>query len=149
MKKYVLFLLLPIFFGGCEKDFDNVIDINTNEENFAPVISNLTAPDTITASIPRTILITIKVSDDNGLEDIGRVYFTTTKPDGISSGSKTDMFDDGKVDENGDQNAGDGIYSVIIQVTPSNAKGIYKFEFLAQDSKQALSNIISHNIEVK
>lgn len=149
MKKFILLVILPVFFWGCEKDYDNVIDINPNEENSAPVLSNLNAPDTVIVNITRTILITVRASDNNGLEDINRVYFTTTNPDGTSSGAKIDMYDDGKVDEHGDQNTNDGIYSVIIQVTPSNKKGIYKFDFTAQDSKQALSNTISHNIEIK
>jgi hypothetical protein len=55
------------------------------------------------------------------------------------------MQDDGKT---GDAVAGDGRFSLTIQITPQNATGTYRFEFQAEDKKGALSNKIVQNINV-
>lgn len=123
------------------------VNFKNYEENIAPIISDLSAPDTIVVQSPKSIiLLSLKASDQNGLPDIQSVYFTSTRPDGTSSGNKIYMNDAGK---DGDYNAGDGIYSLIIEVTPSNQKGTYRFDFNAEDRSGAKSNLISHNIVLK
>ena len=92
-------------------------------------------------------LITVKAADENGLSDIKTVSFISHKPDSTTNGPFY-LLDDGE-DFSGDQVAGDGIYSIIIKVLPSNIKGTYRFEFQAEDRRGALSNIIKHNVVIK
>ena len=121
---------------------------HNGQTNAAPIISNLVAPDTVVAVDPKAVIfLSIKVKDGNGLNDIKTVSFLSHKPDGNVSGP-IQMYDDGG-SVSGDQVAGDGIYSVLIEVTPDNQKGTYRFEFQAQDRSDALSNIINHNVVVK
>ncbi len=42
-----------------------------------------------------------------------------------------------------------GFIPSLIKVTPDNQKGTYRFEFQAQDRRNALSNIINHNVVIK
>ncbi len=120
------------------------------QENFPPVISNLTAPDTLhlTDEI-QLVRLAVKVWDPNGLNDIETVYFNTFLPNGNpSSGNPFLMYDDGNMTDNGDEIEGDGIYSRVIQLPPSTPPGIYRFEFEARDREGELSNKIIHNLHV-
>ncbi|MBZ0200170.1 MAG: hypothetical protein K8H86_09905 [Ignavibacteriaceae bacterium] len=119
------------------------------QNNIAPVISNLTAPDTVEVLAPNSlILLSIEAADANGLNDIKSVSFISYRPDGTTNGNKVELNDDGN-SANGDAAADDGIYSVVIQVTPSNTKGTYKFVFQATDRGNKLSNTIEHHITLK
>lgn len=114
---------------------------NNGQSNVAPLVANLTAPDTLTVNDTTLILLTIEATDSNGLEDIERVFFRSYRPDGSTSGATFSMYDNGR---DGDTTANDGIYSAIISVYPSNQKGTYRFEFQAIDRGKKLSNIITH-----
>ena len=59
------------------------------------------------------------------------------------------MFDDGNLALHGDQVAGDGIYSLLIQISSTNDKGTYRLEFQAKDRGGKLSNIINHNLLIQ
>ncbi len=121
---------------------------DNGQSNVAPVISDLVAPDSVTVVDPKSVIfISIKATDANGLNDIRSVNFTSRKPDSTIAGT-IEMFDDGGA-KSGDQTASDGIYSVLIEVTPQNQKGIYTFDFKAEDQRKAVSNIISHKINIK
>jgi len=114
----------------------------------APVISNLVAPDTVSLGSSTTpIFLSVHVYDTNGLNDIQSVYFNSYFPNGNpSSANPFKMYDDGT---NGDQTAGDGIYSLIVGL-PSNVQtGTYRFEFQAVDRSGSVSNKITHNLVVK
>lgn len=120
----------------------------SSTENVAPVLSELTAPDSVEVQDPKSlILLQVKATDENGLVDIENVSFVVISPDATTS-NPIKMLDDGKT-ENGDNTAGDGIYSRIIEVTPSNTKGDYTFKFTAEDRSGALSNTITHTITIK
>ncbi|HED05096.1 MAG TPA: hypothetical protein ENI61_00245 [Ignavibacteria bacterium] len=124
-------------------DYDNA------SKNIAPVISNLVAPDTLAAgNTLHVIFISVFVHDDNGLKDIKRVFFNSfIPPDGHPSSSNPFiMYDNGT---NGDITAGDGTYSLKIQLPPNVPKGKYRWEFLAQDWSGAYSNKIIHFVVVK
>ena len=124
-------------------------EYDNNQNALPPQISNLFAPDTVTVADPKSVIfMTVSASDPNGLGDIKEVYFITYRPDGSTSNNKNQMYDDGD-DFHGDFKAGDGIYSVFIQVTPQNPKGTYKFNFRASDRSGKLSNLISHNIVIQ
>ncbi|HET54708.1 MAG TPA: hypothetical protein ENN33_05765 [Ignavibacteria bacterium] len=119
----------------------------SGQQNKPPVISNLIAPDSVVVVAPRSLInLHIKVEDENGLLDIREVYFLVFGP-GSTTGNKVNMFDDGK-EANGDDTAGDGIFSRIIEVTPTNTKGEYRFEFEAVDRAGAVSNKIIHLLQV-
>ncbi|MFH1195316.1 MAG: hypothetical protein V1720_06365 [bacterium] len=123
--------------------FDN------GQNNIAPVLSELVAPDTVIVQDPKSvILLSIQVSDENGARDVESVYFTTTRPNGTSNNQQIDMFDNGNLEQHGDSVAGDGRYSRLIEVTPANMKGAWKFNFQAKDKGKKLSTVISHTIQI-
>ncbi|MEP0860151.1 MAG: hypothetical protein HRF52_01775 [Ignavibacterium sp.] len=120
------------------------------QSNSAPIISDaLVEPDTVVATDTILILTSLRVSDGNGLNDISEVYFIVYRPDGSTSGNKVFLFDDGNLLQNGDQTAGDGIYSRIIFVNQTNAKGTYRFEFKAIDRGGLQSNIINYPVLIQ
>jgi hypothetical protein len=122
---------------------------DNGQTNQPPVISNVNAPDTLVVTHATNITMTVNVSDPNGLSDIQNVYFISYKPDGTTNNTQYSLYDDGNTSSDGDVKANDGIYSIIIQIAPSNTKGIYRFDFHAVDKSNAVSNIISQNIVVK
>lgn len=117
--------------------------------NIPPVLSDVIAPDSLTVADTTAFAVSVKVYDENGLNDIKSVYFFVTRPDGVSSGVPTFLFDDGSLTGNGDETPGDGRYSRIIVINQSNQKGIYKLEFQAEDKGNKKSEILTHNFLVK
>ncbi len=118
----------------------------------APVISNPlfyymddepTLLDTLQNN--KEFIFSIQVTDVNGLSDIDSVYTDFYSPNNPSA-FRFILFDNG--DElNGDEVAGDGIYSgknIFV-----GAQGERKFEFWARDRAGLLSNMITHNLVVK
>jgi len=119
-----------------------------SDERYAPYIFNLNAPDTLflgTAII--TALMSIEAADSNGQADIQMVYFQSFRPDSTTSGNLFELFDDGTT-EHGDDLAGDGVYSIIIQLPPNAMAGEWRFDFQAIDKTDSLSNVISHDIDI-
>ena len=118
-------------------------------DNQPPELSDLTAPSTISRSAtPNTYLLAVSASDPDAArgDRITRVFFNSFRPDGTpASGNPFQMRDDGM---DGDDTAGDGRYSLIIQITPTNPTGNYRFEFQAQDNNGALSEKLIHTITV-
>lgn len=122
------------------------------QDNEAPIISSPlfyyvdespTLRDTLEND--REFVLSIKVSDENGLADIDSVYTDFYSPNNPSA-IRVILFDDGK-STHGDLIAGDGIYS--LKNIFSNASGDRKFEFWARDRRGELSNMITHNVVVK
>jgi len=146
--------LLKLFGCNSDKRISNYILTNLilYRENHNPQIEKIYAPDTIIISegIQKYKLIA-KVFDYEGLIDIKKVFFNSYKPDGsASNGNPFIMYDDGdKNGISGDDIAGDGLYSLTIQITPQNPKGTYRFDFYAMDKSDSLSNVYSHFITVK
>ncbi len=119
------------------------------QNNTAPVISDAVVdPDSAVVTSTTIILASVKVFDENGLSDIEKVYFVVYRPDGTTSNTQNLMFDDG-LSLHGDQTAGDGIYSLIIEINSTNAKGTYRLEFQARDRGGKLSNIINHSLLIQ
>lgn len=126
---------------------------DNSQDNLAPLISNLVAPDTAIIGAEDTFIkISVKADDPNGEDDIELVFFNSfIPPDGhASSGNPFSMFDDGSNDH-GDDVANDGIYSVII-VLPAPPvqvpKGQYRWEFQVRDRGKKLSEKIIHFIQI-
>lgn len=125
-------------------------DYNNGKANIAPVISNtIVDPDTVVVTTTTLILTSVQVNDQNGLSDIEKVYFVVYRPDGTTNGNQNILFDDGNLSDHGDQTAGDGIYSLLIQISSTNLKGTYRFEFQAKDRGGKLSNIINHSVLIQ
>lgn len=145
---------LRIFgFDSKERKSNLIIsNINVFRENHPPIIEKVSAPDTIFISegTQKHFLIA-KVSDPEGLNDIKKVYFNSFKPDGsAASGNPFQLLDDGnKLGASGDDKAGDGQYSLTIQITDQNPKGKYRFDFYATDKSDSTSNSKTHYIVVK
>jgi hypothetical protein len=122
------------------------------QTNKAPVISSLSAPDTVTIESQAIALtVSIHVSDGNGLSDINTVSFNSfVPPDGhASSANPIIMYDDGQA-AHGDAAAGDGIYTVIVQLPATGVpKGTFRWEFQAVDKEGLTSNKITHNLVVQ
>jgi len=122
---------------------------NNGQDNLAPVISNsVIDPDTVVVNDTTIIFTSVDAFDSNGANDILEVYFIVYKPDGSTNNIKLALFDDGNL-EHGDKIAGDGTYSLLIQIDQSNDKGTYRFEFRAKDRSGELSNIINHFVLIQ
>lgn len=122
---------------------------DNGQANVAPVISNLTAPDSAQIdTVKILIFLSVKAEDANGPNDIESVFFNSFIPPNGSPSSSNPfiMYDDGT---NGDQTSGDGIHSLIIELPLTGVtKGNYRWEFQARDRGKKLSNIIIHNIVI-
>ncbi len=134
--------------GNKSNNLMKEITVIDNRGDFSPEIVNIIAPDSIKAG-GSLQLLQVEAADQNGINDINRVYFITTKPDGTSSGIRYDMYDDGGQISvtSGDITAGDSIYSLTIQIPSGTNLGRYKFTFYVTDKSQ---NIVTqeHYIEI-
>jgi hypothetical protein len=123
---------------------------NNGQDNLPPEITNTVVdPDTVVVTSLTTIFTSVEASDPNGQNDILKVFFIVYNPDGSTSGNELELFDDGPVNDHGDLVAGDGIYSLLIQVDQANEKGTYRFEFRARDRGGKFSNTIDHFVLIQ
>lgn len=93
----------------------------------------------------KPFILSIEAADENGIADLDSVFTDFYSPNNPAP-LRVLMFDDGNPD-NGDEIAGDGIYS--FKNIFSNAIGERKFEFRAKDRAGALSNLITHTVVVQ
>ncbi len=125
-----------------------------NSKNHAPVVDSVQAPDSVSVDTLLTALIDIYafVHDADGLNDIVKAYFNSTRPNGqLSNGNPFIMYDDGGASGAGgdaDQVAHDGIYTLQIQLPPGTTTGTYKFTFFAVDRSGVSSSPLSINLKV-
>ncbi len=120
--------------------------------NSTPVLSNLVMPDTV--SIGQKFTFSVKVEDEDGLQDIREVYYELFNPNGEkvvnSKGiSQFPLFDDGDTSSNGDETAGDGVYTVFLTIPSGQPTGLWEFKFTAVDKSNAKSNQLSKKVFVK
>jgi hypothetical protein len=130
-------------------DVSNIfyLPLHIIRSNNAPIISNLTAPDTL--HIGDTLSLTIKASDPDGLADLYEVGYRSLKPDGnyANSGNMILLYDDGKSEfPSGDRVAGDGIYTYTTNVPQTAQRGTYIYTFSALDKARTTSNTITKKI---
>ena len=128
--------------------FDRIGDQSTPLEksiqvrNSPPDIWNAQTPDSL--QVPTTgtkkIVITVQVSDGQGLADVDSVFFNSYLPNGQpSQGNPFLMYDNGLPYEvndpqaAGDEQAGDGIYTLTIFLAAGTPPGDYRFAFWAVD----------------
>ncbi|MBK7865505.1 MAG: hypothetical protein IPJ75_00035 [Ignavibacteriales bacterium] len=91
----------------------------------------------------------MKAIDPNGKQDLSRVYFVVTRPDGTSNNAALLMYDDGNFTEHGDEIANNDIYSIIVSVFSTNQKGEYTFTFTAEDRGKKKSTPLIKKIVLK
>lgn len=125
--------------------FDN------GQAKFAPVISNLDLPDTV--SIGQSFSFSVMAVDSNGQNDIEQVYYELYKPDGTRVSNSQGiyqfpLFDDGQTSTNGDVTANDSTYTVLLTFPSGQPLGSWRFEFQAIDVSNLLSNKIIQNVEL-
>ncbi|MEO8232497.1 MAG: hypothetical protein ABI638_09445 [Ignavibacteriota bacterium] len=127
--------------------FDN------GQNNIAPVISNLILADSLNVGV--SFVFSVLATDQNGYNDILRVYFELYRPDSTlvtdgNGNSKFRMYDDGNLTVYGDQVAGDGIFSFKNSFLDdvSTQRGFWRFEFEAIDIGNKLSNKIIKQVKV-
>ncbi len=115
----------------------------TGKLSHVPVLSQLSMPDTVSRTVGTLLVLSVRVQDAAGLQDVKSVYFNTTKPDGSASGGNPFlMYDDGDVSLHGDAVAGDGRYSLKISIASQNATGNYRFDFYAEDYSQGFNSCL-------
>ena len=115
-----------------------------------PEILEVRAPDTLELQSQTVVFdMSIHVVDGSGQQDIKQVFFNSYRPDGTpSSGNPFTMADDGNVSQ-GDMVAGDGWYSIRVQLPPTAQKGEYDFQFRAVDYSNLTSKVVIHKIFVR
>jgi hypothetical protein len=132
------------------------LESNTIEEplfisrrNSTPRLSNLSAPDSVTLPIGESTLIRMSVvaSDSDGLSDIREVYFRSL--DSSNPLKRFPLLDDGNSSNDGDSAAGDGIFTILIQLDPSTTRKTYRFAFQATDAVGDTSATILHLLTVR
>lgn len=82
------------------------------------------------------VLLTVVASDSDGIGDIRQV--TVTPRNTIDSSGRA-MFDDGNLAQ-GDQVAGDGVFSCYVWIRPTGSLQDVEFVFAATDRRNAQSN---------
>jgi hypothetical protein len=124
-----------------------------NSASNPPVVDSVSAPDSLMISTDTvTTVLTAYVHDPFGLNDISKVYFNVTKPDGTpSTGNPFLMYDDGGASHSPgdvDPTPNDGHYTLGISLPPNTTIGTYTFTFYASNRSGILSNPFRHKITV-
>lgn len=115
-----------------------------------PEILEVRAPDTLELQSETVVFdMSVHVVDASGQQDIKQVFFNSYRPDGVpSSGNPFSMVDNGNASK-GDMVAGDGWYSIRVQLPSTAQKGEYDFQFRAVDYSNLTSKVVIHNIIVR
>ncbi|MDZ4701311.1 MAG: hypothetical protein SH809_16485 [Rhodothermales bacterium] len=111
-----------------------------------PVIASVEAPDTVqrpAAGEQTLVEIVAVVSDPDGLANLSRVVFWNT----AAPADRFDLVDDGL--NGGDDVAGDGRYTITVQVASDNAPGPRVFAFQATDRAGLESNVVEKTITIE
>jgi hypothetical protein len=123
--------------------------INVLFGNNPPAFCGITAPDTLDLPASGFIVVHIEacVTDPSGPGDIKRVFFNSFLPNGLPSIDNPFLtYDDGT---HGDRVAGDGQYSLDVQLPSTAQKGTYRFEFFAIDLSKLQSKVVIHTLYVR
>jgi hypothetical protein len=130
-----------------------------NLVNHTPAISAPTMPDTVI--VPKGtdtnfVVVSIAVFDEEGLDDIRNVTFTSKRDDNTTVGTY-EMFDDGGNNgvttfgiPSGDAVANDGMYTITVPLTKGTTTPTYRdFIFQAEDRGGAVSETVTKRIYLK
>ncbi len=113
-----------------------------------PEIILVSVPDSLqVADANISVVIQAQVQDPDGLKDIKKMQYLLRLPDGTlsNSGNPSKMYDDGT---EGDETAGDGIYSRKITFTASAMPGVYVFTFQSQDKAGGFAEEVSDSLQL-
>jgi hypothetical protein len=118
-------------------------------ENEVPLLTNLVAPDTVLLPPTGSTLVrmTADADDPDGSDDIQEVYFQSL--DSSDPLRKFFLLDDGDSNGSGDAVAGDGTYSIIVQLPSTTTRKTYRFAFQAADTFGDTSATLLHNLTVR
>jgi hypothetical protein len=125
-------------FFAIDRNGRAAIPVPRTLENHPPHITKLDVPTSITrpgGGTPTVVTFYVTVADSDGLSDIATVYFrnlTSVNPITFP------MYDDGNFQDHGDLIAGDGIYSLKVQVDATTTTGPKDFHFFAVDKAGAI-----------
>lgn len=154
---YVLRFSAEDLSGNKSKTVDKIITIEngTGKIKAAKLPATIMRP-TQTGVFEKT-LITVDISDPQGLGDIDSVYFNFYKPNGTpAKNNPFIMVDNGKpfninnlFEEAGDKTANDGTYSLTFLVDSNNEKGDYTFKFYMRDKAGNAATVLEQSLEVK
>ncbi len=123
MKKLFIILLL-ILLGGCQKNFNNIVD--SQPESYQVIGVYTPAQFTYT---PGDSLITISIKL-NTSANVKKVVCNILSPDQNQlNNSPVQLFDNGNLSENGDTVKGDLVYSNKFPLSHYYPKGSYEIEF--------------------
>ncbi len=124
----------------------SVLPLQITRNNSRPQLSGLVVPDTIgrPTSGSSYFKFTVFASDSDGYRDIHQVFLRLIAP---TISNIVQMYDNGDA-FSGDDVAGDGTFSVIVQIDPSNTLGDKTFLFQAMDKSGALSDSLIHKITI-
>lgn len=136
-----------VYAVGAEGTLSNEVRGNLRiiGEGQPPVIEEVAAPDTLqrpaSGADPVLLPLVVTVSDPDGLTNLNRVQFWNA----ASPATRFDMFDDG---ENGDETAGDGRYTRIVEISSTNQPGTTRLLFQATDRAGLTSEVAEHEVVV-
>lgn len=137
-------------------DTGNPQSTNIFLENIPGYIPETSMPD----SVERPLLDAVafasraRVIDPQGLADIDSVYFTLQDSKGVyvadnfGNITKILLADDGDLEGKGDEVAGDGIFSVILQINSNNILETYTIRFYSRDLVGNLSQPAFHQFTI-
>jgi hypothetical protein len=130
-----------------------------NSNNHRPTISNPVVPDSVTVPVSSgtaLVVVSITVTDQEGLGDIASVSFTSRRPDGSIVGVYP-LYDDGGHNpqppfalNSGDAVAGDGIYTLTVPLPNTTDRNTYRdFSFIATDRSGEFSDVLTKRIFIR
>ena len=147
--KGIYFLDLTAFDNTNTESNTIRLPITVSRRNVRPQVSAVVAPDTINRPrfgfVPYTFTVT--AFDSDGHSDLNAVYFNRTIP--AASGNPIPMYDDGNQLAHGDMVAGDGVFSVTVQIQNNARLGNQTFAFWAVDNSGAVSDSVFHTITIR
>ncbi|MCK9210604.1 MAG: hypothetical protein M0P61_07215 [Ignavibacteriaceae bacterium] len=137
--------------GTTKKVASQTFFFDNGKSNVAPVITNVSVPDTVHRE--SSFAFNVTVEDSNGLNDIKQVSFLLYRPDGTAvsnpgGGTKWTMYNDGNSTQHGDASASDNIFSYANYFSSTAPLGEWKFEFQTEDRGGKTSSIVSKTMVV-
>jgi hypothetical protein len=144
---------IEIFAQGPSGASGNYLQISLPifRNNSIPTILSVIVPDTVDLPVGGRLLIKLSVSvaDSDGLGDIAGAFFYS-----LNSSRPTEriiLADDGNVTGiSGDQAAGDGIYTITVELVDGvNIRRTFEFEFHAVDQQGADSGPFTKFLTVR
>lgn len=139
MKKYIFYFLLPLLMWGCEKKYNSVVEPNQTKFQV-----NSTANFNTFEYTPDDSILTITIGFSS-VEGLNGVYCDIISSDNvILNSSPLNLYDNGNAN-NGDQVAGDKIYSNIFPLSTFYPNGTYRIIYYTNSQNNNSEQIAIHN----